>query len=152
METPPTPAERRATNLVVALFLSLATVFILDSTWELAKGAFDLDRDDTVGKSPEALRCYGEVRRLEAEIDRAVGEASRAGLEAGHEAYEKALAESFSEGALASLESTCRSAPRGTAAYGALLRIRRAEESAIAQRTAELRPLRDDLHRALPAP
>ena len=152
MESPPTPAERRANRIVVALFLGLATIFILDSTWELAKGAFDLDRDDALAKSPEALRCYGEVRRLEGEIDRAVSDASRAGLDEGHSAYEKALSESFSEGALASLEVTCRAAPRGTAAFGALLRIRRAEESAISQRTAALRPLRDDLHRALPAP
>lgn len=149
-ETPRARANRQATRAIVAVFLFVATVFIIDSTWELAKGAFELDRAEAPGTSPEALACYAELTRLEGVLDRAVAESAKVTPELAAAAYETSLAGAFSESTMQSAEGMCRKVPRGMAAFSSFLRVRRAEEAALAERAAELGPLRGDLHRALP--
>lgn len=147
-----TPAERRATTIVVAVFLAISTVFVVDSTWVLAKGAFQLDLEDVPLDSAEARACFGEVRRLETEIDQAVAKAATVKADEAPQVYSRALADSFAPPALTKLEANCAKVPRGMVALASLLQIQRAEEAALAERGSELTPLRDDLHRALPRP
>lgn len=148
-ESPRARAERQATRVVVALFLVLSAVFIVDSTWELAKGAFQLDRAEVVGDSKEALACYAEVKRLEGELDRAVSESTKVKPDEAMAAYERTLNGAFADAAMQTLETSCQKVPRGMAALSGLLRVRRAEEAALAERSASLGPLREDLRRAL---
>lgn len=150
--TTPTPAERRATRLVVAVFLAISTVFVVESTWELAKGAFQLDLQPVDGSSAEAKACFSEVRRLEGRIDQALVDASKATPVEAPKVYAATLAESFAPPAMGSLEATCTKVPRGLVALSAVLRLHRAEEATLAARATELTPIRADLERALPPP
>jgi hypothetical protein len=150
--TTPTPAERRATRVVVALFLAVSAVFIVESTWELAKGAFQLDLQPVDGSSAEAKACFGEVRRLEGRIDQALVDASKVAPAEAPRAYAGALGDGFDPPAMAALEATCAKVPRGLVALSSVLRLHRAEEATLAGRATELAPIRADLARALPPP
>lgn len=150
--TAPTPAERRATRVVVALFLAVSAVFIVESTWELAKGAFQLDLQPVDGSSAEAKACFGEVKRLESRIDQALVDASKVAPSEAPRAYASALGDGFDAPAMVALEATCAKVPRGLVALSAVLRLHRAEEAALTGRATELGPIRADLERALPPP
>jgi len=148
----PTKAERRATQTVVALFLAVSAVFVVESTWELAKGAFLLDLQSVDGTNPEARACFGEVRRLEGRIDQALVEASKAAPAEAPRAYASSIGDGFDPTPMAALEASCAKVPRGLVALSSLLRLHRAEETTLAGRATELAPIRADLARALPPP
>ncbi len=148
-ESPRARANRRATGVIVAVFLVVSAAFIVDSTWELAKGAFDLGTHEVLSDSPAAVACYDEVKRLQAEVDNAVVESAKVKIEDSQATFQRVLGDRFSDEKLHVVEASCRDVPRGLAAYGALLRIRRAEEAQLIQRAAEVGPSRGDLLRAL---
>ncbi len=145
-------AQRRATRAVVVTFLTLTVVFILVSTWELAEGAFAVGARplDSSG-APEARACTSELESLRQDLDRAVAVAGESGAPEAEQAFATALGPRFSEGELARVEGVCKRVPRGLSAMGALLRLRRAEEAALARRRAEVAPLRAELGAYLPA-
>jgi len=142
-------ADRRATGVVVAVFLAVSALFIVDSTWELAKGAFAIGGREPLGESAEALACYERVRGLGDRVDHAVVEASKAPIDDAQATFASALGESFSDERLRDVETACQKVPRGPAAFAAVLRVRRAEETEILKRSVEVSPARGDLSRAL---
>jgi hypothetical protein len=83
------------------------------------------------------------------DIELAVIEAAKVAPEASPQTFARALGPGFSEGALRDLEARCARSPRGLTIYSALLRVRLAEEAAIAERATELGPMQGDLARAL---
>lgn len=153
MEKPPETrrerANRQATRVVVGVFLALSAVFIVDSTWELAKGAFELGASEPLGSAPDATSCYDDVAARRKDIELAVIEAAKVAPEASPQTFARALGPGFSESALHDLEARCARSPRGLTIYSALLRVRLAEEAAIAERATELGPMQGDLARAL---
>lgn len=148
-QSPRARANRRATGIVVAVFLIFSAAFIVDSTWILAQGAFDIGGREPLGEAPADVACYTKVKDLQADVDRAIVEASKAKAEEAPAVFSRALGDGFSDERLRPVEEGCRSVPRGLAAYSAVLRVRRAEETQILQRATEVSASRADLERTL---
>ncbi|MEO8801333.1 MAG: hypothetical protein ABI551_25815 [Polyangiaceae bacterium] len=123
-------------------FLTLATAFVVSSTWQLQRGVFGVTAKD--GSAPPPPACVAGVSRLANALDRGVARASTA-------ADEGAALSSFANEArpdwndLGLVEANCKASPTGKDAYAALLRLRTADESFLKRRVAELSPMRRDV-------
>lgn len=127
-----------SSRVVYGSFLGLATAFIVSSTYQIIVALFGLQVAPLASPANDSA-CAAAIERLVGALDRA----SRAAHGEDEAAFASALAPEWD--AQADTERICRAEPRGTDAYGALLRLRRAEEGSIRRQSVEIAPLRRDV-------
>ncbi len=131
--------ERGVLRVILAVFLSLATAFVLSSTYQLWRAVYD-PPPGIRGDSEEAHACRSGLEGLTKTLDTSF--AAAAGRTEGDLAlaFESGLGPGWTD--LAPVESACQKTPGGEDALAALLRLRRAEEAHLRRQTGEIAPLR----------
>lgn len=141
-------AGKRARNAVIVALVVIASAFVLSTAWQIISTVFDLHPvalPSTVAEDD----CAHRVRALEAALDRASAAATRAHDEAS--ANKTFEAELLPEWSLAGdARTVCEREPNGTAAYAALLQLRKGLEGRARHDVAETGALRQALHERLP--
>lgn len=137
-------AERRANRILLAVFLSLATAFILSSTYQLVRGVYAAPEataaSDLAGRKSTAA-CREGLTRLVDALDRSYGAATA--LQGEAEAvprFRAGLQPEWDE--RAGVESACANARGGPEAFATLLRLREGQEKLLRRQGAEIAPLR----------
>lgn len=141
-------AGRRLRNGVVAVLGVVATVFVLLTAWQIIRDVFDLS-PEPVAVTTTDDDCSHRIRALEAALDRGAAAASRAKDEASAaKAFGDELLPEWSR--TDDAEATCAREPNGTAAWAALLQLRRGLEGRARHDAVETAALRKALHERLP--
>jgi len=146
--------RRRGRRIVIGSFLSVATLFILSSAFQITRGVFGGGPEEVPAASGAGLSpsCRDGLFRLHTALDRAFPRASAAlvAAPAPDGSGEEAVTRAFADALLPEWadEQRVRSACTeggGTAAEEALaavLRLKKAEETSLRRQAAELAPLR----------
>lgn len=148
-ETAPSKAAgKRARNAVIAALVVLASAFVVSTTWQIISSVFDLHPvplPSTVAEDD----CAHRLRALEAALDRASAAATRASDEtAANKTFQAELLPEWS--LVSDAQTVCEREPNGTAAYAALLQLRKGLEGRARHDVAETGALRQALHERLP--
>ncbi len=139
---------RRLRNGVIATIGIVATVFVLSTAWQIIRAVFDLNPEPLASSTAED-DCAHQIRSLEAALDRGAAAATRAkGEAAAEQAFADELLPEWSRADDA--EATCKREPNGTAAWSALLQLRRGLEGRARHDANETASLRKALHERLP--
>lgn len=139
---------RRWRNAVIGALVVVASAFVLSTAWQIIAAVFDVDPKPLVAGTADE-DCAHRLRALEAALDRGSAAATHAKDEA---AADKAFAaELLPEWSLIDeAETTCGREPNGTAAFTALLQLRKGLEGRARHDVAETGALRRALHERLP--
>jgi hypothetical protein len=140
---------RRIRTAVYGVFVAFAAAFIVLSGRNVIWGVFGLDAEPAPAGAPAGRVCGEKIAALAHALDRGV--AAAAGAHTEPEAMARmraALAPEWE--AEADSSAACAADPHGAAAWAALLRLRRAEEVAVARHVAQTGPLRHELAAYLP--
>ncbi len=128
---------RRYGVIVLAI---VALSFTVSSTTQIIVQCFGLTTSEKVPPDD----CVRGIRTLESALD---GASSKAGFEreseAVHRAWDNGLMPEWSQASV--IERTCAQTPEGTQAYASLVRLRHAYEVALDRRSADVKPLRENL-------
>lgn len=136
------PQSRRGRSITSAIFVGIVTVFIVITTWQVARGVFGKSTTKASVAPPPA--CVAGISRLSSALDRALGSTSQL-------ADERAIDAAFASAARpewddsSKVEADCAKTQEGQDAFAALLRLRRAEESFLHRQAAELSPMKQDV-------
>jgi len=144
--------RQRGRRIVLAAFLSVATVFIVSSTVQITRDVFGASLADprSAALSPLPPACKEGIARLDAALDRAFPRAAASLVAApnGDPAGEDAVARTFDEALLpewgdeARVRDACAGGGAAEDALAAVLRLKMAEQSSLRRQAAELGPLR----------
>jgi hypothetical protein len=128
--------------------VALAAAFVLSSARSVVWGLFGLEAAPTA-TAPAGRACGEAIARLARALDRGVAATSAARTDVEALAQMRAaLAPEWD--AEASGAATCAEDPHGADAWAALMRLRRAEEGAVASRAAQTGPVHRELEAYLP--
>ncbi len=134
----------RGKRFALAIYGTLASAFVLSSTWQLVFGIFGV-----VATPLAPGRCSDDLRLLRSALDRALATAVTAPDTAtALDRYQRALAPDWDTEK--TVADRCALEPRGTDAYVLLLRLRLAQEAQLRREAAAMAPLRRDLGAYLP--
>jgi hypothetical protein len=134
--------SRRGRSIVSALFVSIVSVFIVITTWQVARGVFG--KGVMKASVAPAPICVAGVSRLNDALDRALAAASPLTDEhAIDAAFANAARPEWDDSS--KVEADCAGTQEGQDAFAALLRLRRADESFLHREVAELSPMKQDV-------
>ncbi len=143
-----TQAGKRARNAVIAALVVISSAFVVSTTWQIIAAVFDLDPKPVVSLTA-GDDCSHRVRALESALDRGAAAATRAKDEASaNAAFEAELLPEWSLAADA--EAVCKQDENGTAAYAALLQLKKGLQGRARHDVAEIGALRKALHERIP--
>jgi len=134
------------------VFATLATVFILSTTLQIAFAVFGVGAAPITTAGEAAIAhgsCEAELRTMTAAIERAILASASAPGEAGAaDAYKAALAPEWNDEQ--GVAARCAATERGVDAFATVLRFRAVGGELAARHARELGPLRADLAVYLP--
>lgn len=132
--------SRRGRSIASGLFVLFVSVFIVSTTWQIGSGVFANKKS----KAPPPAACVAGISRLVPALDRALAASSAATDEGvGLATFAKNAFPEWND--QEKVAADCGTTAEGQAAFSALLRLRRAEESSLQRQVAELSPMRQDV-------
>jgi hypothetical protein len=139
---------RRWRNATIAVLVVISSAFVISTAWQIVNGVFDVSPKPLPASTADD-DCAHRVRMLEAALDRGSVAATRATDEASADkAFAAELLPEWSQADDA--EKVCGHEPNGTAAFTALLQLRKGLEGRARHDVVETAALRKALHERLP--
>ena len=136
-------ARRRGKRYALAVFVVLATAFVVSSTWQIMAAVFGIS-DARAGESSDDAQCVAAIHDLEKALDRARVQAATAHDEDGAaRTFNAALDPTVS----ADLDARCT---RNEDFRAAALRLRSASEAGVRRLAREVGRVQSDVDRVLP--
>lgn len=148
-EDPSTRAGRRAKRAMVVFLAVLASVFVVSTTWQIVRAVFDLTPQPVATAPGTSDDCAHRIRALEAALDRGSAAATREKDEASASAaFDRELLPEWSQSDQD--QAVCGREPNGTAAYAALLQLKKGLEGRARHDASTVGALRRALHERIP--
>lgn len=136
--------SRRGRSIASAIFVGIVSVFIVITTWQVARGVFGKGGTSAKAGIAPPPACIAGISRLGGALDRAVAAASQSSDEhAVNAAFANAVKPEWDDSD--KVQADCAATPEGQDAFAALLRLRRAEETSLERHVAEVSPMKRDV-------
>jgi hypothetical protein len=137
-------AARRGARVALVAFLALSSLFVVSSTWQLARAVFVDGSPGAPSLQPEGT-CARDLRRLSLAVERGLAASSAAPTEeTSAAAFEAALRPDWDDAA-AKATAACAVEPAGMNAYAAVERLRAAALGFAKHRATDLVRVRQEV-------